>query len=118
MTALAHLPMLSDHARFSSLLWRYALRLIDLLQSTSEWQDDDATIYVAQPWSGDSDAVIIKSAPDTTEPVKHGEISYSYFLEAFIARDFIKDYAASGEGASATESERCERLIRYAEDDA
>jgi hypothetical protein len=104
-------------ARFGSLLWRYALRLIELLQSASEWQDDDATIYVAQPWSGEADAVIIKPAPDTTEPVKRGEISYSYFLEAFIARDFIKEYAA-GDGASATESERCERLILYAENDA
>ncbi len=93
------------------------MRLIKLLQSASEWQDDDATIYVAQPWSGEADAVIIKPAPDTTELIKRGEISYCYFLEALIARDFIKEYAA-GEGASATESERCDRLIVYAEDDA
>lgn len=93
------------------------MRLIGLLKSASEWQDDDATIYVARPWSCEADAIVIKPAPDTAEPVKRGEISYSYFLEAFIARDFIKEYAA-GEGASVTEGERCERLILYAEDDA
>ncbi len=94
------------------------MRFIELLQSASEWHDDDTTIYVAQPWSCDTDAVIIKPAPDTTEPVERGETSFSYFLETVIARDFLEDYVASERGTSATERERCERLIRYAEDDA
>ena len=52
------------------------------------------------------------------EPVERGETSFSYFLETVIAHDFIEDYLASERGASATVRERCERLIRYAEDDA
>lgn len=92
--------------------------LIELLQSASTWNDDDASIYLAHPWSCEADAIVIQPAPDTTEPVQRDATSYSYFLETLIARDFIESYATSAEGASATTRERCERLIRYAEDDA
>lgn len=94
------------------------MRLSELLQSAAGWPDVDATIFVAQPWSCEADAIIIAPAPDSTEPVQQDGARYSYFLETLIARDVIQDYAASDEGAFAKERGKCERLIRYAEDDA
>lgn len=96
----------------------YAMRLIELLQQVAEWNDEEASIYAAQPWSCDSEAVLVTPAPNTTEPIRRGETSYDYFLEAIIAREVIEDYAASGEGGEASNRQRCERLIRYALSDA
>jgi len=95
-----------------------AVRLIELLQQAAEWNDEEASIYATQPWSCDAEAVFVTPSPNTMEPIRRGETSYDYFLEAIIAREFIEDYAASGEGGAASNWQRCERLIRYAQSDA
>ena len=91
---------------------------MELLEHVAEWTDDDTTIYVVQPWQCGSDAILVSPAPETTEPVEQHGQSYAYFLETFIAREFMDGYAASAEGASASAEKRCERLIRYAVEDA
>lgn len=68
--------------------------------------------------SGDADAIFVATEGNETEPVNFHGKTYEYFLETFIARDFMEDFNASVEGVSATQGERCERLIRYAQDDA
>jgi hypothetical protein len=95
---------------------RYEGRMIlkDLLLSRHRWTDDE-TVYVAQPWSCDAEAILVSPAPATTEPVMRSGQSYEYFLEGFIARDFIDDLGAPSSSISV---EVCERLIRYAIYDA
>ena len=93
------------------------MTLIELLQRSAEW-DEDATIYVARPWTCDAEAILVTPSPDTTAPVERDSTSYDYFLETFIAREFSEDYAASEEGAFSSIEGRCERLISYAENDA
>lgn len=93
------------------------MQLVELLKSLAEW-DDEQTIYVAQPWSCKASAMLLIPSNDTTEPVVAGPITYEYFLELFIAKQVLEDFTACSEGASATEWQRCERLIRYARDDA
>jgi hypothetical protein len=61
---------------------------------------------------------LISPAPATTEPVEQNGKSYDYFLETFIAREFMEDYEASAEGAGPAAEQRCERLIGYAVNDA
>ena len=87
------------------------MRLIELIEDASAWTDDDKTIYVARPWSCDADAILVSPAPDTTEPVERDGKRYGYFLETFIAREVIERLAGSA-------SQRCQRLIHYAENDA
>jgi hypothetical protein len=53
-----------------------------------------------------------------TNPVQQGGRTYDYFLETFIARAFLDDFAQSAEGSAASGEEKCGRLIRYALDDA
>ena len=56
--------------------------------------------------------------PQATTPVEREGRQFDYFLEAFIARDFLDDLEASGEAKILSEIERCGRIIRYAETDA
>ncbi|OWQ97721.1 hypothetical protein [Sphingopyxis witflariensis] len=87
------------------------MRLVELITRASDWTDDDSTIYVAKPWSGDADAIVVSPAPDTTEPVERDGVKYDYFLETFIARDLL-------EGLNGSPDDRCQRLVDYAENDA
>ena len=94
------------------------MELIELLKQSEHWRDDDATIYVARPWSPSAQAVLLKPAPDTTTSIEQNGRRFDYFLEAFIVRDFLDDLAASPDASGASEIQRCERLVRYAEQDA
>jgi hypothetical protein len=87
------------------------MRLVELIARASEWMDDDTTIYVAQPWGRDADAILVSPAPDTTEPVERNGVHYDYFLETFIAGDIL-------EGLNGSPDDWCRRLICYAENDA
>lgn len=89
------------------------MKLQELLRGRRDWSEDE-TIYVVEPWSADADALLSRETPDTTGPiVQSGEI-YSYFLEGFIARDFLEDLGTPDDVGEAA----CDRLIRYAIDDA
>lgn len=87
------------------------MRLIDLLDQRHEWHDDDTTIYVEQPWSCDAGAILVTPSPEVTAPIQRDGRTYEYFLETFILGEVFKDY-------SAPPKDFCERLIRYAVDDA
>ena len=91
------------------------MRLIELLRHVSDWNDDDTTIYLSLPWLSEAKAILVTPAPEDTAPVVRDGISYQYFMETFIAREFVEDYALSD---AATEEEQCKRLIQYAQDDA
>jgi len=89
------------------------MKLRELLRGRRDWSEDE-TIYVVEPWSGDANALLSSDTPDTTDPIVQAGKSYAYFLEGFIARDFLDDLDAPDDiGETA-----CERLIRYAIDDA
>jgi hypothetical protein len=90
------------------------MTLRELLTSRRDWADDD-TIYVIEPWTGNAEAIISSEAPDATDPIVQSGRRYAYFLEGFIARDFLDALGASADEVS---EEACDRLIRYAVDDA
>ena len=93
------------------------MKLIELLQQSDDW-DDEATIYVARPWSCDAKAILVNPAPDTTAPIGQDGTLYDYFLETFIAREVRENYAASDDGRFASLERQCERIVSYAENDA
>ncbi len=89
------------------------MKLLELLGGRRDWSDGE-TIYVVEPWSADAESLLSSAAPDTQEPVVQGGKIYAYFLEGFIARDFLDDLGAPDDLGVAA----CERLIRFAIDDA
>jgi len=92
------------------------LKLADILKQTDI--GDDVTIYVERPWTTSSDAILVSPSPEFTHAIRQGEKAFDYFLEAFIARDFLEDLRALSDEAGMSEDERCKRLIQYAENDA
>ncbi len=94
------------------------MRLAELLKQSDLGNDEEATIYVERPWSHDAQVIVLSPAPETTTPVQREGRQFDYFLEAFIARDFLDDLDASGDATEMSEMERYDRLIHYAETDA
>jgi hypothetical protein len=75
---------------------------------------NEHTIYARRPWSLESAALVIAAPDGTTQEPSPG---FSYFLEIFIAREFLAGWAHSVPTPTSTEVS-CERLIQYAENDA
>lgn len=94
------------------------MTLLELLAHATDWADDDTTIYAEKPWRCGSEAMLVSPSPETTEPIEQDGRSYVYFLETFIAREFMEGWEASQEGSEASADQRCERLIGYAVNDA
>jgi len=78
---------------------------------------EENTIYASEPWTADSQAIIAYE-PDTGGlPVEAQELGLEYFLEVFIAREFLEGWIRSLD-AEPTLQQKCERLIQYAINDA
>lgn len=91
------------------------MKLLDLRAFRQDWTGEQI-IYVTQPWSCDADALVSIDSPDTTDSIIQSGKRYEYFLEGFIARDFLEDLGVSVDVA--VDGKVCARLIRYAIDDA
>jgi hypothetical protein len=90
--------------------------LIDLVAQLASL-DPEATIYVAEPWACDSPAIVDKEPPTGGLPDAAMRQGLKYFLEVFVARDFLDDWESSLD-KTPTDQARCDRLIRYAVNDA
>lgn len=89
------------------------MELLELLGGRRDWSEEE-TIYVVEPWSADAESLVSSATPNTQEPVVRGGKIYAYFLEGVVARDFLDDLGAPDDVGVAA----CERLIRYALNDA
>jgi hypothetical protein len=79
--------------------------------------DDEGTIYAEEPWTEDSRAVVAREPPAGGHPAGAEALRLKYFLEVFVARDFLADWGAVL-GAQPALRQKCARLIRHALTDA
>ena len=93
-----------------------AMKLIEIIRELGELEAD-ATIYAAEPWTVDSPTVVDVEPKSGGVPASASEQDMTYFLEVFVARDFLEDWTTT-QDKPPTLHEQCERLIRYAVDDA
>ncbi|MEZ2329937.1 hypothetical protein AB6802_09450 [Mesorhizobium sp. RCC_202] len=92
-------------------------KLLDIVGRLSDFDEDD-TIYVAEPWTEDSDAMVATAPDDSTKPPKAAaKAGLTYFIEIFIAIEFTEAWVESQE-AEPSLSAICQRLIEYATYDA
>lgn len=94
-----------------------AMRTLAAVVNDLESLDSDATIYVAEPWTGESRTLVEFEPAAGGLPEAAVRDGLKYFLEVFVARDFLADWLTSL-SQQPTAEERCERLIRYAVNDA
>jgi len=79
--------------------------------------DQEATIYAAQPWTGESKAVVANESHAGGLPEVAKAAGLKYFIEVAIARDFLEGWASTLDHAPSAQ-ESCDRLIQYAINDA
>ena len=91
-------------------------QLGDLIKRLASLNEDE-TIYAAEPWTSESAAVLAMEPESGGLPDVAASQGLKYFLEVSIARDFLEDWESTL-GEKPTGQERCNRLIRYAVDDA
>jgi hypothetical protein len=82
-----------------------------------ETYDADLTVYAVEPWTCDAVAVVAREPGQGGVPAEAAAVSARYFIEVFIAREFLEGWCDAA-GRATTARERCERLITYAVTDA
>lgn len=95
---------------------RGAVRLVEIVAELAA-HDDELTIYAKEPWTCDSETVVVREPDAGDRPAEATAIDASYFIEVFVAKEFLDGWRASQE-PTATAQEQCERLIQYAINDA
>lgn len=92
------------------------MKLLEVVRELGIFEGDE-TIYATEPWTVDSPAIVDVEPESGGVSTSASEQGMTYFLEVFVARDFLEDWMAMHD-KSPTLREQCERLIRYAVDDA
>jgi hypothetical protein len=89
------------------------MKLIEAIQQLANF-NRELTIYVREPWSASSEARV--ALEGSVDEAKIKTEALSYFLEVFIAQDFLEDWKKTQKAPSAEHC--CVRLIEYAMNDA
>ncbi|WP_455819465.1 hypothetical protein [Pseudomonas cerasi] len=92
------------------------MTLIDVINQLDSFDSDD-TIYAKKPWMPDSEAIVATEPDDGGVPDKAAKIDAEYFLEVFLAVEFLEGWLSNFD-QKPTGKEQCLRLIQYAENDA
>lgn len=92
------------------------MELSELVSKLSAF-DDELTIYAQRPWTSKSKAIVAMEPDAGGLPNEAKANHYEYFLEIFVANEFLEGWL-EGEGKAASKEQTCERLISYAINDA
>ncbi|ESW89017.1 MULTISPECIES: hypothetical protein [unclassified Mesorhizobium] len=90
--------------------------MLDIVGRLPEFDEED-TIYVSEPWTEDSDAMVATGPEGALVPAEAAKEGLTYFLEIHIAIEVIEAWVASLKERPSL-SAICERLIYYATYDA
>lgn len=91
------------------------MKLIEVIKNIDSY-DVDMTIYAAKPWSSDSE-VVVDFEPEEGGLPESLPANVDYFLEVFIAKDFISDWISMMSSKPSLDA-ICDRLIEYAINDS
>ena len=93
--------------------------MMSLIEAVHELDsfDQESTIYASEPWSKDSRVLVALESNSSGLADRVEELRLKYFLEVFIAQEFLQGWISNLERVPGTE-EKTERLIQYASTDA
>ncbi len=92
------------------------MTLLDIVRDLRTY-NQIRTIYAKKLWSETSTALVLPESDFKTTLGVASDKGMDYFLEIFVANDFLDD-RKSYEASKSTIHEDCLRLIQYAESDA
>lgn len=90
------------------------MKLLDVVRGLAG-NDSELTIYVRHPWTPSADAHL--AAEGSSEENRLKQQGYRYFIEVSIATEFLNGWRAQLK-TPADDRAACERLIKYATEDA
>jgi hypothetical protein len=70
------------------------MKLIDAISQLNSF-DQESTIYASRPWAENSTAIVAREPESGNLPLEAERLGLSYFLEVFVAREFIEDWTAN-----------------------
>ena len=70
------------------------MKLIELVRDLAAL-DERSTMYASQPWSESSEAIAAYEPEEGGMPGEAEQANSKYFLEVFVARDFIEGWIAN-----------------------
>lgn len=92
------------------------MQLVEIVSNLASI-DDELTIYAVEPWTCTSEAVLAHEPEAGGLPTSASAAQATYFIEVFIAKEFLEGWKANRRGHHSALDE-CERLIQYALNDA
>lgn len=92
------------------------MKLSEIINQLNNFDGDD-TIYVKQPWTPESEAVVATEPDNGGLPNEAAKIGAEYFLEIFLAQEFLEGWL-SNLGEEPSDKEQYLRLIAYAKNDS
>jgi hypothetical protein len=90
--------------------------LFEVIQNLDDFHVED-TICAEQPWVPSSTTVVAREPQTGHAPVQAEQLGLHYFLEVSTARELIEDWTHALRDKP-TPQQVCDRVIRYAIDDA
>jgi len=110
---------------FEALAAKGIMELVEVIASINSFDDED-TIFAEKidgKFEPASQAVVFEMTDDelqlsTAEVCESRCPGKSYFLEAFLIKEFIEDWVTNHNGCIPSNSEACLNLIYYAENDS
>ena len=92
------------------------MKLLEVIASLSRFDSED-TIYATEPWTADSEVMVMREPDAGGVPQAAAKQGMTYFIEIFIARDFLDGWQQNEKQPLSLE-EQCAGLIHYAIYDA
>jgi RHS repeat-associated protein len=92
------------------------MKLIEAIRSLDAL-DEESTMYAAEPWTENSEAIVAREPESGGLPADAEKLGPKYFLEVFIARDFLEGWMSNLDAQPTLQQKRA-RLIKYAITDA
>jgi hypothetical protein len=92
------------------------MTLIEIIRSLNSF-NSEGIICAKKPWTESSPAIVVVEPQARQLPEEAEKLGLDYFLDVFIARDFLEDWKANLD-VEPTLQEKCSRLIQYAATDA
>jgi len=89
------------------------VRLVDVIRELTSFEDK-ADIYAREPWTEDSEAVVVQGEAECTRATHRGLMG---FMEIRMAREFLEGWFQNVPERPSL-AEQCARLIHYARFDA
>ena len=90
--------------------------LIEIIRDLDSF-DSEGIICATKPWTENSPAIVVVDPQARRLPPEAEKLGMDYFLDVFIAREFLEDWMATLDYES-TLQQKCARLIKYALTDA